>query len=105
MGDVTPYAVKHGFTSVFGKDLAWWLTLIAVLMALVTVEVAYRAVKRTIVTTWRRNQLEKNAEEYSVETWQEMERDPAVREMLKVISRDGSHAAGLIEVEEVDVER
>lgn len=85
--DVTPYAVRNGFTSVFGPDLAWWLTLIIVVGTLATGELAYRAVKRTLVAmgiwNWGSGRSKQNAEELSVEMWQEMEKDPAIKEMLK----------------------
>ena len=84
-GEVTPYAVKNGFTDVFGPDLAWWVTLILVVTALATAEVAYRAVKRNIAAmgVWKGSRRSKNAEELDVEVWQEMEKDPAVREILR----------------------
>ena len=129
MGDVTPYAVKHGFTSIFGTDPVWWLTLIIVVGALAMGELAYRAVKRTLVamgmwtwadlsrvrwkeafsgcirgqapTVWT-SQPKQNAEELSVEMWQEMEKDPEIRKMLMDLSRDGSSSSDLEEVEMAD---
>jgi phospholipid-translocating ATPase len=90
---VTPYAVRDGFTSVFGPDPAWWLTLIVVLGTLTTGELAYRAIKRTLVTmglwNWDPRRSKPNAEEVGVEVWQEMEKDPAVKEMLKYEAASG----------------
>lgn len=84
---MTPYAVKIGFTSVFGPDLAWWLTLIVVLGALAMGELAVRAVRRSLVVmgiwNWDPGHSRQNAEELGVEMWQELERDPAVKELLK----------------------
>lgn len=83
----TPYAVKHGFISVFGPDPAWWLTLIVVLSTLAVAETAYRALQRTLLARgfwrWGARHSEQTAEELGVEVWQEMEKDPAVRAMLK----------------------
>jgi phospholipid-translocating ATPase len=114
--DVTPYAVRNGFASVFGPDPSWWVTLVLVLAALITTECAYRSVKRTLVvmglwkwgwkwlsgrtwkkafggwwrgnadTVWGGEGLERSVEEWGVEMWQEMEKDEGVREMLRRIN-------------------
>lgn len=84
---VTPYAVRDGFTSVFGPDLAWWLTLVVVLGLLATGEIAYGALNRTLVDmgSWHSESSarKQNAEEMDVELWQEMEKDPVIKQMLK----------------------
>lgn len=115
---VSPYAVRGGFLHVFGSDPAWWATLCLVLGALITMECAYRSVKRTLVimglgkwgskwlsartwrkafggwwrgradTVWEGAGLERSVEEWGVEMWQEMERDPQVREMLRKLNAD-----------------
>ncbi|KAH8650116.1 P-type ATPase [Xylariales sp. PMI_506] len=43
------YDVRGGFTKVFGRDGIWWLTFIAVMLILISVELAYRAVKRNLI--------------------------------------------------------
>lgn len=125
-GGVSPYAVRHGFATTFGSDLAWWLTLIVVVGVLTTAELGYRAVKRSLVVggvwgwgSWRKwlswaawkrvfrggvassvvwsgEGMQGSAEEWGVEMWQEMERDPGVRRMLRKMVRgdeDGNEDA------------
>ncbi|KAJ2896195.1 hypothetical protein MKZ38_005763 [Zalerion maritima] len=43
------YAVRNGFIHIFGPDMAWWLTLIGALGLLCVIELAYKAVKRSLV--------------------------------------------------------
>ena len=56
--DVTPYAVRNGFSSTFGPDPAWWLTLAVLLGVLATGELGYRALKRNLIVMgfckWRK---------------------------------------------------
>ena len=101
--------MRGGFASTFGRDPAWWLTLIVVLAVLATGELGYRAIKRSVVVmglwrwgwkwlswaTWRKvfrggvgaawsgDGVQESVEEWGVEIWQEMERDPDVRMMLR----------------------
>lgn len=117
----SPYAVRDGFTTTFGRDATWWLSLVVALMALSTAEIAYRTTKHAVVTAglWRfptwmqryglghpRQKLRASpfggsgtsvvgmggggemAEEMAVETWQEMEKDPAVAEGLRMMCMD-----------------
>lgn len=59
----------------------------AVLGALAAAELAYRAVEHSLVAigfwNWVSRRSEQNAEELAVEVWQEMEKDCAVRAVLK----------------------
>lgn len=114
-----PYAVRGGFFSGFGADPAWWLALVAVLGLLVCLELAYRAVRRSLIVAgrwdlggrgWRRWSTWKRALGLSaaggaaweeeggvmgdlaaldVGFWQVMEQDPAVKEALRKASRLG----------------
>ncbi|KAB5545865.1 hypothetical protein GE09DRAFT_1132712 [Coniochaeta sp. 2T2.1] len=89
-GEVSPYAVKHGFTSTFGPDWMWWLTLVVVLGALATGELAYRALQRSLraMKIWKKRAAEeRTAEELDVETWQEMEKYAEVGDMLRSQAR------------------
>ena len=111
--NLTPYDVKHGFTHGFGKDPVWWLVLVATLGVLFVVEVAWKAIRRIFVqgcfgATWqprrRRRGLQcgdcKAEGLVELDVWQEMQREPAMREKLKALARDGS--AG--EVDELESE-
>ncbi|KAJ9130364.1 Phospholipid-transporting ATPase [Pleurostoma richardsiae] len=107
----SPYAVRHAFWTTFGADLAWWATLGVVLAALVVLLVMFKTVKRTLVIhglwRWRWGWLwgnggrgagglrgrkgagfEGNLEEWDVTLWQELEKDPAVREKLRLMAND-----------------
>jgi len=104
----SPYDVRGGFASGFGADPAWWLTLLLVLTVLVVAELGYKAVKRSLVVAglwkyrwqwlawWRREKPARcgrpaegdgldDPEEWGLELWQEMERDPVVRERLRLM--------------------
>ncbi len=111
----SPYDVKHGFLSGFGTDHIWWLTMLFVLGFLAVMELGYKAVKRNLVVMgiwkyrWRwlsRTGLrklfrsrravgpgliledEEDDEEWDLELWQEMEREPAVKERLKMMIQE-----------------
>jgi phospholipid-translocating ATPase len=124
----TPYGVKGGFFWSFGRDAAWWLTLVIVLFTLITAELTYRSLKRELVVRgkwkwgpwwgWRRPSNERrrlgeeddneeqaqrrgrggiwtaeglqgrSIEEWDVELWQEMEKDPLMKTLLHRMSRD-----------------
>ncbi|KAK4145970.1 uncharacterized protein C8A04DRAFT_10160 [Dichotomopilus funicola] len=117
--EIWPYAVKNAFFTSFGPDAAWWASLFAALGALVSLELAYKAVRRNLVVAglWRRGWkwtrwetwraafvmggprsgggvaaeegIKGSVEEWDVELWQVMEQDPATRETLKRMSRFG----------------
>ncbi|XP_044724674.1 haloacid dehalogenase-like hydrolase domain-containing protein [Hirsutella rhossiliensis] len=94
-GTLGPYAIRHTFRNAWGKDAAWWATLFAVLAFLGLLELCGKAVRRRMLVAglwqwppWRRQPLGDNVEEWDVELWQEMERDPAVRERLRALARN-----------------
>lgn len=123
--------MRGGFSTTFGRDLVWWVTLIVVLAVLVTAELSYRAVKRSVIvtglwrwgwkwlswTTWRKvfrggagavwsgEGVQGSAEEWGVEIWQEMEKDAGVRDMLRGIASGEGEGVEEVEVavEEVRV--
>lgn len=109
---MSPYAVRDGFGSGFGRDPAWWLTLVAALIVLGVTELGYKTVKRQIAVTgsggeassclsWRMFGRQPRDDrrggvagsedvedtgppwEWEVGLWQEMEQDPVVQEELK----------------------
>ena len=99
----SPYAARGGFSHTFGPDGLWWLTALAIVAALIVIETAYKAVKHRLVVAglwrfppWRRkvrdgrngvddddDDDDGNAEDWDLELWQELERDPAVRQRLR----------------------
>lgn len=99
----SPYDVRGGFFHEFGRDPAWWLTLIGVQVLLFVVQMGLKMAKRTMVVLglWRWGQgwwkrvrrsrkkpvdwIEDNLEEWDLGLWQEMEKDPGVRERLRGI--------------------
>ncbi|KAK3989354.1 hypothetical protein QBC44DRAFT_381574 [Cladorrhinum sp. PSN332] len=105
------YLVHDGLFTAFGTDPAWWVTLFAVLGLLASFEIAMRSVKRSLVirglwrpdkrwlkwSTWRRAFVPSRGEDWEdgaegcienwdVELWQLMEKDPNVRETLRKMS-------------------
>ncbi|KAK0364341.1 drs2 neo1 protein [Friedmanniomyces endolithicus] len=92
--NISPYDVKGGFTSTFGNDPNWWLTLMAVLAILTVMELGYKSIKQSLLMTglwpvWRlfgartrarRDGLARDAEELDVGLWQAMEKEPGMRE-------------------------
>ncbi|KAI1505286.1 P-type ATPase [Biscogniauxia marginata] len=92
----SPYSVRGGFTNTFGKDPIWWLTLIVVVLVLISVEYAYKAVKRNLVVAglwkwppWKSRDNSDHLEEWNVEVWQELEKDPVMRERLRRAGTEG----------------
>ena len=100
----SPYAARGGFSHTFGPDGLWWLTALAIVAALVVVETAYKAAKHRLVVAglwhfppWRRrgsrngggggndDDDDDNAEDWDLELWQELEKDPEVRRRLRTI--------------------
>ncbi len=51
----SPYAVRGGFFTGFGRDLSWWATLLVTLVVLIVAELGYQAVKRNLAIAhiWR----------------------------------------------------
>ncbi|KAK5708004.1 drs2 neo1 protein [Elasticomyces elasticus] len=93
--NLSPYDVKGGFTSTFGNDPIWWLTLIVVMAILTVMELSYKSIKHTMLVAgqwppWKRrvrgvNGVQ-NAEELDVGLWQALEKEPHIRERLKRMS-------------------
>lgn len=90
--NLSPFDVKGGFGSTFGPDPNWWLTLILGLVALASMEIIYGGVKRRLIRArmwppWKFTKTYRNgnsnAEDLELELWQEMERDPKIKEQLR----------------------
>ncbi|KAI1377631.1 phospholipid-translocating P-type ATPase [Hypoxylon crocopeplum] len=86
----SPYPARDGFTETFGKDPLWWLILIVIVLALISIELVYKAVKRNMVVAgtwkwppWKRRSLDDSLEEWGLDVWQELEKDPVTRERLR----------------------
>ncbi|KAL7627863.1 drs2 neo1 protein [Parahypoxylon ruwenzoriense] len=86
----SPYPARDGFTDTFGKDPLWWLTLLVVVLTLISIELVYKAMKRHMVIAgvwkwppWKRQSLDDSLEEWGLEIWQELEKDPVMRERLR----------------------
>ncbi len=96
--NLTPYDVKHGFTRGFGKDPVWWLVLVATLVALFIVELAWKSTRRAFALEgwhpWRRRVtegLDRNVRELvKLDIWQEMQHQPAMRGKLMALTGDRS---------------
>ncbi|KAF2093445.1 P-type ATPase [Rhizodiscina lignyota] len=93
-----PYDVRDGFTQHFGKDPSWWLGLILAVALLFIGELAYRqcaksgkrALTRLLRSRPKRNEEEKDmANELDVKVWQELEKDPVIRERLRQMANQG----------------
>ncbi|KAK4508784.1 hypothetical protein PRZ48_002523 [Zasmidium cellare] len=83
MNNLSPYDVKGGFSDTFGSDPAWWLTMLVAFVVLATAELVYLSVRRRLM----REGLWFGQGKGELEMWQEMERDPKVRERLGRIAR------------------
>lgn len=99
----SPYDVRGGFITAFGRDPGWWLTLIGVLVLLFVLQMGFKMTKRTMVILglwrwgkgwWKRvrrsrkkpvDWIEGNLEDWDLGLWQEMEKDRGVRERLRGI--------------------
>ncbi|KAH9884700.1 P-type ATPase [Xylariomycetidae sp. FL2044] len=106
----SPYPARGGFTNTFGKDPVWWLTLIVIVLALIMIETVYKAVKHNMVIAgmwqwppWKANGPTENLEEWGLEVWQELEKDPVVRERLRRASREGDESDDNDEEGDVDL--
>jgi phospholipid-translocating ATPase len=98
--NLSPYDVEGGFSSTFGNDPNWWLTLILVFSILMVMELTLKAGKRYLRSAgvwpfWKRKSRRqvpkgpgRSAEEVDVGLWQDMERDPVVRERIRRINDD-----------------
>jgi phospholipid-translocating ATPase len=106
--NLSPFDVRDGFDKGFGKDPNWWLVLVVALAVLATLELGWKSVRRNLAMAgqwplWKRRKVEgtKNAEELDLGVWQEMERDPVIRQKLRSLAREDDEARDLV-VEEED---
>lgn len=95
--DPSPYGAHGGFTTAFGRDPLWWLTLIVAVATLISIEMVYKTIKRNMIVArlwrwppWHGRAHGDNAEEWDLELWQEMEQDPVVKQKLMKILEDES---------------
>ncbi|KAK3687564.1 hypothetical protein B0T22DRAFT_478870 [Podospora appendiculata] len=120
---VWPYAVRGGFFTSFGMDPQWWLAFFAVMGLLVALELTYSSVKRSLIvsglwkwgwkwlhaSTWKKafgpsngakgkmwagDGTQGSLEDWDVELWQAMEKDPSIKETLRQMSRLGYDEEG-----------
>ncbi|KAJ3960395.1 drs2 neo1 protein [Colletotrichum tropicale] len=102
----SPYAVRDGFSKIFGADAVWWLTLIIMTLLFILMETIFRTLQRCLILAglwrwpWVRKEDDVCADEWRLELWQELERDPAVKERLRKLARDEPEDE---EEEDVDV--
>ena len=89
------YSIRDSFTTLFGRDGAWWATLFIVLGLLGLIDISVRLVKRHLIInglwTWplgQRRKFDSSPEEWPLELWQELEQDPVIFEQLKEMARD-----------------
>ncbi|KAI2472984.1 phospholipid-translocating P-type ATPase [Annulohypoxylon bovei var. microspora] len=105
----SPYPARNGFTDTFGTDPVWWVTLIAVVVVLISMEMAYKVVKRNMVIAgawkwppWKPRSVDDSLEEWGLEVWQELEQDPVTRERLLRASMGDNEDEGDDEQDSVD---
>ncbi|KAI0852939.1 phospholipid-translocating P-type ATPase [Daldinia vernicosa] len=86
----SPYPARHGFEDTFGRDPLWWLTLIVILLVLISIELVYKTVKRNMIVAgtwqwppWKQRSPDDGLEEWGLQIWQELEKDPVMRERLR----------------------
>ncbi|KAK1970913.1 phospholipid-translocating P-type ATPase [Colletotrichum sublineola] len=90
----SPYSVRDGFSKTFGADWAWWLTLIIMMTIFILMETIFRTLQRSMILAgllrwpWARKEDDVCADEWRLELWQELEKDPAVRKRLRKLARD-----------------
>ncbi|KAI1386522.1 phospholipid-translocating P-type ATPase [Hypoxylon trugodes] len=86
----SPYPGRKGFTDNFGTDPLWWAIVFVIVLALISIELVYKTIKRNMIIAgtwkwppWKRRSLEDSLEEWGLEVWQELEQDPVIRERLR----------------------
>ncbi|GKT83927.1 phospholipid-translocating P-type ATPase [Colletotrichum tofieldiae] len=90
----SPYSVRDGFSNTFGADWTWWLTLIVMTTIFILMETIFRTLQRSLILAglwrwpWARKEGDVCADEWRLELWQELEKDPAVRQRLRKLARD-----------------
>ena len=102
-----PYYIRDAFTKGFGRDAVWWATLFATLGILGLIELAAKTFKRNMLVAgmwhwppWKTRQLSDNVEDWDLQIWQEMEKNPTVRDRLRRIARDDASWDSIEEEEE-----
>ena len=73
------YDVKKGFLDRFGKNALWWLTLILIIISVWAFEIAVRCLKSMWV-------------ESDVEVFQELEKDPSIRQRFEAAANGESRS-------------
>ncbi|KAK1625426.1 phospholipid-translocating P-type ATPase [Colletotrichum phormii] len=105
------YAVRDGFSKTFGRDWTWWLTLIVMVTLFILMETIFRTLQRSLILAglwrwpWVRKEDDVCADEWRLELWQELEKDPVVRERLRRLASDEDEDEEVEDCEEEDVVR
>lgn len=106
-----PYNIRHTFTQQFGRDAVWWSTVFVVLAFMGVLELAGKTVKRNMLVAgvwhwppWKMHRLSENVEEWDLQVWQELERDPKVRERLRRLANDEATVQDMEEEDVFDLE-
>jgi phospholipid-translocating ATPase len=104
-----PYVIRRAFTQGFGIDAVWWATVFIVLAFLGLMELVGKSIKRNMMVAgvwhwppWKMHRLSDNVEDWDLEMWQEMERNPKVRERLRRLANNDETLADTEEAEEED---
>lgn len=89
------YSIRDSWTTLFGRDGAWWATLFIVLSLLGLIDISARLVKRQLIITgryqwppWRPRKFDSSPEQWPLELWQELEKDPIIWEQLCAMARN-----------------
>ncbi|KAI8711636.1 Phospholipid-transporting ATPase [Fusarium sp. LHS14.1] len=99
--DSTPYVGKEGLIKTFGRDLAWWMTLIWIMLSLILVETILRSFKQhgllraLLARCWPFGSqpgvgggVREGFRDWETRLWQEMEKDPVVQRHLAKLHSD-----------------
>ncbi|RSL91781.1 hypothetical protein CEP51_000125 [Fusarium floridanum] len=99
--DSTPYVGKEGLTKTFGRDPAWWMTFIWIMLSLILVETILRAFKQhglvraLLARCWpfggepgAGGGVREGFRDWETRLWQEMEKDPVVERYLAKLHSD-----------------
>ncbi|RSL59495.1 hypothetical protein CEP53_005775 [Fusarium sp. AF-6] len=99
--DSTPYVGKEGLTKTFGRDPAWWMTFIWIMLSLILVETIIRAFKQhglvraLLARCWpfggepgAGGGIREGFRDWETRLWQEMEKDPVVQRYLAKLHSD-----------------
>ncbi|XMA15695.1 hypothetical protein WAI453_008486 [Rhynchosporium graminicola] len=75
------YSIKDGFLKGYGRNLLWWLVLLITLATLTLLELGISSVRKAFWPT-------------DVDLFQELQRDPLVRERFEQVLNQGEDGAG-----------